>query len=264
LGVAEYQIAALAELLQRTSLAGKRVLEVGGSNLPRALVLAHLGAKEWISVDIIEEGSYQLEQQGSHYRTEGINDLKLASQLIGSRSYLILNGKIEDATDLSSSYFDVVVSITSFEHILAIPSALATMQHVKTSQAYVFSYHGPIWSSYCGHHVWVDDEIHFNNHAAIPAFDHLLCDPPEMFEKLIKRYDRKRAEQAVLQIYHLPRINRLFYEDYCAYFTLANFSAIETTAYGRTLVEDAVQTALEQRHPGHHEFSAYGMIAWLR
>jgi hypothetical protein len=264
LGVAEYQIVALGKLLQRTSLAGKRVLEVGGSNLPRELTLGYLGAKEWIAVDIIENDSYELELQRAHYEAEGINDLSKAAELFGTKPYLIFNGAIENAAGFPSSYFDIVISITSLEHVLAMPSALATIQRLKSGSAPLFSYHGPIWSSRYGHHVWVDAEINFNNPEAIPAYDHLLCSPPEMFEKLTARYGSARAEQTVLQMYHSPRINRLFYEDYCAYFALARFGAVETMPYGEIEVSERLQAKLETRHPGYREFSAYGMIAFLR
>ena len=263
-GLAPYQIAALSELCSRIDLRDKRVLEVGGSNLPRALVFDVFSAAEWVSVDLIAEGRYQLQQQSAHYEREGIADLSDAARLMGASPYLILNGAIEDAVTLPSEHFDVVVSITSLEHILAMPSALLQMRRVIKRDGCIFSYHGPIWSSYCGHHIWVDDELNFNNPAAIPAFGHLLCRPPEMFASLEQRFGHQRSEQAVLQMYHAPRINRLFYEDYVRFFELAGFSSVEATSYGRTQVPSRLQARLEMLHPGYRVFDAYGMIAVIR
>lgn len=260
LGVAGYQIAALDALLDRFPLAGRRVLEVGGSNLPRALVLDHLGAAEWVAIDVIAPDSYQLGRQPDHYAREGIHELAAAGPLLGTRPYLILNGAIEHASALPARYFDAVVSIASFEHILAMPSALATMRRLKRPEAPIFSYHGPVWSSYCGHHIEVDDELHFDSPPAVPPFGHLLHGPPEMHELLAARFGAARAERAVLQMYHSPRVNRLFYEDYLRYFARAGFTSVETQAYCAIQVSDDLQRRLEARHPGHHIFDAYGMI----
>lgn len=184
-GIAQYQIAAISELLQRTSIAGKRVLEVGGSNLPREFVIGELGAREWVSVDIIAEGRYQLLQQSDHYSREGINSFEEGRSLIGTKPYIIIDGQIESAAPLPSAYFDLIVSITSFEHILAVASAIRQIRRLKTRDGAFFTYHGPIWSSYCGHHIWVDDELNFNVDDAIPEFGHLLYSPPEMYHRLM-------------------------------------------------------------------------------
>lgn len=264
LGVAAYQAQALSQLIARVDLTGKRVLEVGGSNLPRELIFGLLGAREWVSVDIIAEGRYQLLQQSAHYQREGIEPLNACSSLIGTRQYLILDGAIEHAGDLPTGYFDVILSITSLEHILALPLALSQMKRLAVPGGYIFTYHGPIWSAYCGHHIWVDSEINFNVPDSIPDFGHLLYRPPEMFDILRSRFGEHRAEQAVLQIYHQPRINRLFYEDYLAYFNLAGFMDVEAAPYALREVPRDLQARLETLHPGYQIFDAYGMSAFLR
>ncbi|MBS0455338.1 MAG: methyltransferase domain-containing protein [Proteobacteria bacterium] len=264
LGVAPYQGQALAQLLDRIDLKEKRVLEVGGSNLPRELLFDAIGAREWVSIDIIAEGSYQLLQQSAHYKREGIEPLSKGASMLGKRQYLILDGAIENARDLPTGYFDVILSITSFEHILALASALAQMKRLLAPSGWIFTYHGPIWSSYCGHHIWVDDEINFNVEGAIPDFGHLLHSPPAMFNLLRRTYGDLRAERAVLQIYHQPRINRLFYEDYLTYFELAGFKKINAAPYARKEVSPELQRRLEAHHSGYHIFDAYGMSAFLQ
>jgi SAM-dependent methyltransferase len=264
LGVAAYQSQALSHLLGRVNLNGKRVLEVGGSNLPRKLLFDFLGVEEWVSVDIIAEGRYQLLQQDAHYKQEGVSPLAEAHLLTGTKDYLILDGAIEAATGLPTAHFDLVVSITSLEHILPLASALAQMKRVLRPGGFIFTYHGPIWSAYCGHHIWVDDELNFNAEGSIPDFAHLLLSPPEMFDVLRTTFGETRAEKAVLQIYHLPRINRLFYEDYLSYFKLAGFYEIEAMPYAQRAINTGLQRKLEVSHPGYHVFDAYGMCAFLR
>jgi SAM-dependent methyltransferase len=265
-GLQAYQIDAFLELFARTSLTGKRVLEVGGSDQPRGLVLDYFGAAEWVSVDSISGpvGSYQIQHQSAHYAREGITPLADAGGMVGTKPYLIFDGGIEDATELPGGHFDVVLSITSFEHILAFPAALAQMKRLLKPDGCVFSYHGPLWSCYCGHHIWVDDELNFNNPDSIPDFGHLLYSPPEMFHMLSERFGSARAQQAVLEMYHLPRVNRLFYEDYQSYFDSSGFSQIEVIPYYPTPVPSDIQARLELRHPGYHVFDAYGMVVFLR
>lgn len=259
-GIAPYQETALRIFLESHSLEGARVLEVGGSNLPRALVRDELGARQWVSVDIIDQGRYQLQQQSEHYASERIVSLQHAGEHLDHHDYLILDGAIESGHALPHDYFDAVISITSFEHILAIPAAMAVIGKTKTSRAPFFTYHGPIWSGPYGHHVWVDDELNFNNtHWTVP-YVHLLHSPPEVFEMLRRRYGDERAQNVVLQMFCLPRINRFFYEDYERFFRMA-LSEVEIKPYGSKRIDRSLLRKLRTLHPTRDEFEAYGVIA---
>jgi hypothetical protein len=260
-GIASYQEQAVQYLLDHTSLRGLRVLEVGGSNLPRQLVLDELGAREWVCIDIIGQGRYQLQQQSAHYAEVGIHPITEAPQLIGTKDYLIFDGQIENAATVAGGYFDAVISITSFEHILALPAAMQVICTLKSKSAPFFTYHGPIWSGRHGHHVWVDAELNFNMPGCIEPFSHLLDSPPAMFSKLRSKYGDRRAQQAVLQMYHEPRINRLFYEDYVEYFR-QYLTEVDVSPYFKQPIPDILRSNLERRHPGYKQFEAYGMTAF--
>ncbi|MBL8599247.1 MAG: hypothetical protein JNL14_16055 [Devosia sp.] len=262
-GVARYQVEAIQKLLEYTSLTGRRVLEVGGSNLPQRLTHGVLGAAEWVSVDIIGQGAYQLSQQSEHYSSIGIRPLRDAATAVGRADYVILDGPIEEALDLPLGYFDVVVSITSFEHILAIPAALAAIRRAKRVGAPFFSYHGPIWSGPYGHHVWVDSLLNFNNDEWIEPHGHLLHSPPEMYARVVSRVGHERAQRVVLQMYNEPRINRFFYEDYEAFFRGALVD-LEISSYFDRPLPDGRQLRLEALYPRYRRFSAYGMTVFGR
>lgn len=260
-GIAEYQAAALSEFLKHTSFEGKRVLEVGGSNLPSALVFDELGAKEWVCVDIIGQGGYQLKQQLIHYASCGITPLSDGPQLVGSQPYLILDGCIEDAGALPNKYFDAVISITSFEHVLAYSSALNVIKKLKKDDAPFHSYHGPIWSCSDGHHIWVSPEINFIKGGAIGPFEHLLYTPPQLFEVICTRFGKKLAEETISQVYHQPRVNRLFFEDHEQYLR-QHFLSPEITGYGVVDVPTNILERLINLYPRYRRFDAYGMIVY--
>lgn len=262
--IAQYQAIALAELFDKTDIRGKKILEVGGSNLPRELVFGECGASEWVSVDILGSGYYQVKNQGAHYEREGIHSIQEIAGLVGTRDYLIFDGCIEMAQGLPSGYFDVVLSITSFEHILRFNSAMAQIMRAKKADGVLFSYHGPLWSSYCGHHIWVDDELNFNKRGTVPDFGHLILAPPEMFKEIERTFGTERAEEAVQQIYHSPRINRLFFEDYEMYFQMAGMSDLSVQAYGSEDLDRTILSMLRRMYPGRSNFSAYGIQVFGR
>jgi hypothetical protein len=262
-GIAGYQAEAIQKSADYVSLAGKRVLEVGGSNLPRALTHDFLGAVEWVSVDIIGQGAYQLAQQSEHYASVGIHPLLAADSIVGTKDYVILDGAIEDAVLLPEGYFDAVISITSFEHILAIPAALAAIIRAKGQTSPFFSYHGPIWSGPYGHHVYVDDVLNFNNDTWIEPHGHLLNTPPEMYAHLAPVVGHERAQRVVLQMYNEPRINRFFFEDYEAFFR-AKLTDLSIAPYFDLPMQDERQRRLEELYPRYKHFSAYGMTVFGR
>ncbi len=258
-GIAPYQAHAFGMFLDHFSFVGKRVLEVGGSNLPAEFVIGTLQAKEWVSIDVIGDGAYQLLQQADHYKSVGIRNIGDASKSLGSHEYLIFDGRIEQASDLPQGYFDIVLSITSFEHVLAYGAALKTINYLKQSNGVFASYHGPLWSCIDGHHIWVDDELNFTVPGSMPAFGHLLYSPPELLSILSPRYGFERAQEAVLQTYHLPRINRLFYEDHAKYLQ-SEFRTVHLEPYGVGFVDEAILTQLELRYPFYKRFDAYGLF----
>jgi hypothetical protein len=263
LGVPEYQISAFRKLFNRVDLKGKRVLEVGGSALPPKIVFDQFQAESWTCVDNLQGGSYQIANFSEHYKSVGVKSLSESVAFDSGERYQIFDGNIEKAASLPDEYYDQIVSITSFEHILAMPQALAQMKRVLNQEGMIFSYHGPVWSSYCGHHCWVTEELNFNQCDVIPDFAHLLMTPSELYRVARKKFSVEISQNLINQVYNEPRINRLFYEDYIEFFRMAGFSYIDVKPYGKRAVPNNIAGQLALKYPNKRNFDAYGMYCYL-
>ncbi len=257
----QYQYDALRRFSNDFDFKGKTVLEVGGSNLPRDIVFGELGAAQWVCIDYLPT-HFDSAKSAEHYKREKIEKLSPFSKFPTDVDYMIYDGKIEDMPKDFAEKFDAVVSITSLEHILNIPSALRAIHASLKKGASFFSYHGPIYSSCYGHHSWVSPEINFNTEA-YPKWGHLLYSPPELYAHMRKKYGDNIAEQCINQVFFSERVNRLFYEDYVKFFEYSEFSTFTVTPYGETWNPPSVemQRRLETLHPGYKQFSAYGMYS---
>lgn len=254
-----YQLTALQQLCSVTSVEGKNVLEIGGSNLPRDLVIGQIKAGSWTCVDYIPPSHYALTLNSRHYNQEVINDLD-AANIDFSTPYSIYNGMAEDLPAAFEGQFDIVVSITALEHIGKLPQALKKMHMALKPGCLFFSYHGPLWSSSVGHHCWVTPDLNFNNTGKLPPHGHLRLSPTQMLAHLYKHYPEDVAEEAVFQIYNSERINRFFYEDYVNFLKLSPFTRINIQPYGETHIDSEILKQLRTKYHDYTNFSAYGMI----
>jgi len=257
-GLDDYQIAALQAIHERSRLSG-HVLEVGGSNLPRNVVFGDLQAASWTCVDMIDDGRYQVVDNADHYKQITIEPVKNARPA-KSGEYIIFDGPIQEANTLPDGHFDAVISITSFEHINDFPVALAQIRRVLKPGGSLVSYHGPIWSSYCGHHAWVTNELNFNTEL-LPPWSHLLYSPEEMQAFLAEKFDEKIVDEAIRQIYDSPRVNRLFYDDYLRDAENVGFSTCRLEPYSTIEVPTDIEARLKARFGSRcSDFGAYGAI----
>lgn len=85
-----------------------------------------------------------------------------------------------------------------------------------------------------------------------------------MFNHLRIRFNEDRAQQAILQMYHYPRINRLFYEDYEAFFSRAFRHVLEVKGYGTTPISRNTLQKLRNLYPRYKTFDAYGQIVFAK
>ena len=261
--IPSYQIEAFSKFLFDTDFEGKDVLEVGGSALPREFTLNFLNAKSWTCVDILDEGAYQRANYKDHYKNELLYKLSEAHPSHIQNDYTIYDGNIENASNLNFRKFDLIISITSFEHILAMPQALIQMKNLLKDGGTIFSYHGPIWSCFCGHHAWVSSEVNFNSEGVIPDFAHLLYRPPQFYSIMESKIGPELAGRLLLQVYNEPRINRYFYEDYINFFENSGFKKVECAPYFERKIDPTLLNRLKVLHPNYQNFSAYGMYAKL-
>ena len=127
----------------------------------------------------------------------------------------------------------------------------------------------PIWSSHDGHHIptIIDSKgqkFVFNKNSPISPWEHLICTPSQLFQRLLKKTDNTAAEEIVYYTYHSPRLNRLFAEDYLRYFAISPFKACKIVETFRSPPPKELQAELERYHPGNKYFANNGFLAVLQ
>jgi SAM-dependent methyltransferase len=260
--LANYYRNAIDELTTTTRTLEKSVLEIGGSSLPKELVVHDLGVSSWTSVDLIahDKGSYQLKMNELHYNDIGINELKKDSPLNLEQNYTIYNGDICKAPSQWDNKFDVAFSVNAFEHISNYIKALKAIKNCLKPGGILFTQFGPIWGSKVGHHIGVNEKLKFQNENALPPWSHLTYKPSEMYRFMGAQGESdKDIEQTIYQIYQCPSINRLFYEDYIELTDLVGFSTVDIEAVSTRNLEPETKERLQSFHPGYEKFDIYNM-----
>jgi len=188
------------------SLNGKRVLEIGCD--PNGEFLAYLSSQRTLSEAV------------------GVNPCLNEHSV--RLKYSLLK---EDARSLPfpDNSFDVIVSISVFEHVQNLDVALAEMYRVLRPGGYLFAEFGPIWSSVWGHHLWFyhGDDVRDWRNTQLPPYAHLLMSEAELRAWCQDRY---RDESLITKIcdfvYRSDDQNRLFYSDYVRLFDKSSFSTL--------------------------------------
>ena len=231
-------------------LAGRRVLEVGVS-LPRRLIVEKVGAAQWTAIE---------HPDWSQATTTAVQ----------SPHYSVFPGPISDLPEDSHNLFDRVVSFDTFERILDFPQALMAMYRVLRPGGLLFSMFSPIWSAHDGHQLMpIKDRTGRRFSSAqgecpIPPFAHLLMSPPQLYAHLLARMDEETAAKIVRHVYHSPRLNRLFTEDYLQYIQGSPFRIEESVLTFSMNVPPDVQRQLESRYHGRKYFANGGLLLRLR
>jgi SAM-dependent methyltransferase len=264
----EYNLAGqpdfLLEMNRHCSLEGKRVLEVGGSNLPKPLLFDVLRVRQWISVDRVYPENRQY--WPSQYKHTGVIPISEDIDYRVLDQHVILDGGIEKLPASFAGQFDAVISMDAFEHIPKFATMLDRTYDALRPGGRMLSMYSVIWSSHFGHHLWgVTDRAgntYYIESSPIPKWGHLLMRPPEMYRFLLNHTDPQAADEIVYHVYHSEILNRLFYEDYQAYFAGSRFENVELKKFMPDVHPDAeTQKTLEQLYPGRKEFAAMGMLA---
>jgi hypothetical protein len=258
-----YQVDSLRLIDGVHSLAGKRVLEIGGSNLPRPLVFEGVKASQWICVDDLTAYGINDVRDENHLLQDHYSSVKVFRDtddmnLVTNEKYAIIDG---NSADLSiSDYFDVAISIAAFEHIHRFPEMLSRVYDALRFGGHLLSLFQPIWSCINGHHVvGVKDaqgrEIDFSS-SLIPPWGHLIYTPPQLYRILCERTDRKCAADIVYQIFNSTQVNRLFFEDYVEYVEHTEFRAKSIAPLGQIQIPEPIAQLLSLSHPGRKCFDA--------
>lgn len=169
-------------------LRGVRLLDIGASPhgyaLERALAL---GVAEYVGIGL------------------GINaPIEIAGEP-GDGKLLPMNATQLGFEDAS---FDVVISVSTFEHIGDVPAALAEIQRVLKPGGKALITFEPIWTCAYGHHLH-----HFGPIAEhMPDWAHLAWDKPAMLRELAGTWPAGGAPtlaEAADWVYDSPALNRI-------------------------------------------------------
>ncbi|MDO4574510.1 MAG: class I SAM-dependent methyltransferase [Planctomycetia bacterium] len=269
-----YNIALFMPLYLFSTLKGKSVLEIGGSNLPEALIFGKFKAKRWICLDYLEwwrEGvSSFLERKDTViHSVENIYSLQDATPELLGKKHAIFNGVAEDLPDCFREKFDMVVSICAMEHINHLPESIDKIYQALKPGGTFYACFAPIWSGALGNHFWIggqDSKLNFNGipKNGVPKHAHLRISEEDLRKLLAARYSPETIDEICRQTYHSDFINRLFYEDYVQIFQESSFASVEIRSWWPMYLSLKYREELQKRYPPYKNFEDNGIIIFAR
>jgi SAM-dependent methyltransferase len=260
---ARYALAGQPDFLLRMNaiapFRGKRVLEIGGSNMPKELIFDRFGARQWISVDRVYPENRQY--WPIQYSQTGVIPISRSIDYFALDRHVILDGRVENLPASFAGQFDLVVSMDAFEHIHRFATMLDLAYSSLRPGGQMLSMYSVIWSAHFGHHLWgVTDKAgrtYYIESSPIPPWGHLLMTPPQMYRYLLDHTDAETADEIVWHVYHSEILNRLFYEDYEEYLRGSRFKQWEMGKFIPDVEpDDATRARLEALYPGRKQFGA--------
>ena len=186
---------------------GKRVLEMGGA-LPSKYVSEILQAKYWAAVE------YQGYTENQFSNKNIINSSNYTYNNNGWKSFY------EYWKDSSQEKFDVVYSISAFEHIYDLGSCIDAMYDMLNNDGQLYSTFTPIWSAGNGSHGFFPKFLDSR-----ASHGHLMYDFISLQNYLITSHSISAsvAYKYAHDLYKSDQINRYSYEEYLHIFDHCKF-----------------------------------------
>lgn len=255
----DYHLAILSYIDQNFGLKGKRVLELGGSNIPREILLDDFSVKQYVGIDYIESW-----WPDPNHKREVINSLDdLRNVFSADEAYLLFSGSVDDLPDdFLANQFDIVISFSSVEHFGNMSLMLKKACNILSEGGYYFASSEPIWSSGKGHHFWISNDYNFH---VTDDFDfaHLLYTKHEFLENFKQK---EQIEKVAYQIYDWNGINRSFYKEIEDAVFSSNFSKKDLYSF---IIKDPSAEVLDKlckkykdKIKSYKDFSTQG-IQWV-
>jgi tetratricopeptide (TPR) repeat protein len=172
----------------------------------------------------------------------------------------------------SDNSFDVVLSLNVLEHVPHPELYLQECYRVMRSGGYGYFSWYPLWSGATGHHMHpgmmsgkaknlgiVAPEDYDLDGKTIPFWGHLLLSETEMLSLLTeeKQYPVALAEWMVHYIYHIPDINRCFWQDVLNVFNNLPWKIIEIDPK-RQIVPQQTLEQLQTKYGTSNDFQVKG------
>lgn len=197
----------LLDLTNKVDLSNKVILEIGcGSGLLAKTIAKVYSPKKIIGTDI-QKWNGKLNE---FILEDSSNNLKFVMQ----------NGKKLNFSNM----FDVIYTISTFEHINDIDGVLESVQSMLKINGYFYTYFGPLWSSYVGHHYqyWVEK---YKN--LIPNWGHLYMSKEELFNYLVEQKKEDFFQEIYYVTYISDYINRKTRKDFYEIIYNSNMQVLE-------------------------------------
>lgn len=241
------QIGAVNNLAHLCDLKGKKVLEIGGD-------------------DSHEVANLLLAKGASHVTTIGLSFAFSSREISDGLSAINL-----DAARLTTKFpagtFDAAFGVAVLEHLNNLPLVLDQLHTVLKSEAVVLLHGLPIWTSWDGHHLWVDrgeKKYRFNSPDLNPISDwyHLLLDYESMIEYLVDegKIGSEDAMEISRRTYRSHNLSRAGYSDLVSAFKHSRFEMVKLTEwFGKRPSTDIARRLEQTRWGGHERFDVEGL-----
>ena len=257
----QYHHDIIMNLHKEYSLAGKRILDVGGSNIPGEL-MHKLGVKQFICLDPVTKwwgGSQDKDVPPAMKFGKKVYSSNDIDYSLPDEFCFIIDVDIEDASNIFDNYFDIIVSISTFEHVTSIRKSLQTIHKFLRSGGILHSQYEPIFSSPMGHHCYLNDDINFVKLRELDNI-HLLYTKEEALEFLHKTVDwpDELKDRVLRQIFDFPKINKKTLNEHVLEIMNSPFNRYSLEYFYRVASAPAVQARLIEKF-GFMRFDVRGI-----
>ncbi|GHV18267.1 hypothetical protein FACS18949_11710 [Clostridia bacterium] len=249
---------------QKVDFRGKRVLELGGSNMPSELLLDDLGAEKYVCIDKVMP--YQLNMWEEHYSKIKMYEKEELSlnDALNNFDHICYRMFGEEITDDFVEQFDVCVSLNCLEHVKTMDETLFNVhKSLKPGGVFIANF-GPVFSCECGSHFYWRNECNFNNLGPLSPFPHLLLSFDEIVERLRTAFPETHIGEITHAAYGVKKgahnyVNELFFEDYEVYLKHSPFQKFSIRPFWKTAVAPQTYKALRKRFPQYRRFDVYAV-----
>ncbi|MBR0190975.1 MAG: class I SAM-dependent methyltransferase [Thermoguttaceae bacterium] len=250
-----------------STLKGKRILEVGGSDLPEELLFKKFKATSWTCLDYLD---WWTDPDSS--QTKGaVYPLKEASPELIAQKHVVFNGMIENLPDCFAGQYDSVVSICAMEHIPDLPKALEVIYNALKPGGEFYTCFAPVYSGDKGNHIFVETgpkqkKVVFNGipRNGIPRWAHFLVQEKDLREKLLKLYPEEWVNTICDQCYHSDFINRKFYDEYIQIFKETPFENVKILNWFPSYITPSDKKRLREVCAPFKSFEWNGLIIYAK
>ena len=212
--IKDYQIAFINHINKLFCFKDMRVLEIGGSNTPREIIVDKMQIKNWVCID---EPVWKSEKHKNSMKFYEMSSFSL-EEAMNTNTYFVCRGLTDDITPQFFGKFDIVISNSCFEHIQNLAYALKMIHNCLVIGGILYTEFGPIWSSqYGSHFTLASPELYHSKPGIIPPFSHFLHSRKEIYELLLGElgfHQELESWAEVIKNGSCGNLNHYFYEDY--------------------------------------------------